>query len=256
MTPEQDNAIPADAFSVEAMTSGPTLETFRRVDDPASGSHWYEWKGKRIASVSELVESYGHSRAMNDFAQGVADQGTRRHKWIELDMKGLLDMYDPPESPSTKRTIAQARAAREYLGVKRAVHIEHSDFAAVHTPCGLYRFGGTCDTIAELEDGSLALLDWKGRARSRVYRIKLALYKKIWPVQHKLAIHLDDESDTWTPGGKTDGAPNIEVYNEPQDDAEAMRIIESAAYRDMRISRKWWTRPLTGPDPDMSRVPF
>lgn len=203
---------------------------FRRVDDP-DDPH-YTLDGSRVWSVTELVTSYGHAKPLDEFQQAMAREGTARHKWIEIMLKGELDKYANPGS-FAQVIIARAMAVLDFIGFHSAEGVEESGYC--EPPNSPIVYAGTIDLRARLKDGSRALVDWKGSARDKSHRVRLALYRRIFQADLSLIVYL-----TAPPGVEWKPETAVEVFDDPADDAEADRVLNSAAWRARRVPRKTW----------------
>lgn len=111
-----------------------------------------------------------------------------------------------------------ARAVREFMDthVRRVIFVERSMCSE------RLGFGGTCDLYAELQDGSLAVVDYKSSSGgvTKIHKLQTAAYAMLlqeagWKVHKRLVVRLhkaDDRVGEWYARAALDHRRDIETF--------------------------------------------
>ena len=117
------------------------------------------------------VDSDSAHKRMKDRA---ADLGTKVHKWVELDMKGV--QQDIPDEIA--KPISAYKRWRKTEGVAGIIALEKM----IYHPSG---FAGTVDAVLRLADGRIAIVDFKTSAGIyESHLLQIGAYAKAWEHVH------------------------------------------------------------------------
>ena len=146
----------------------------RQLDFEEEG-HIYRHKGRRIWSVTQVLENVGisdFSKVPPDILKRAQDYGKAVHKVVELYEKEDLDEYSLPLQ------LLEVLDQWKKFKKERKVNILRSEQKLFSLK---YSFAGTMDTLFTMDDDpTVSILDIKTGEPMGAHQIQTSAYEKLW----------------------------------------------------------------------------